>query len=162
MCVARRKDNLKYRYGITEEQYDQMLEKQNHTCAICNEKPEKNLAVDHCHTTGEVRGLLCMNCNKGLGMFKEDENRIIKAAEYIKNAECKSSTRFKRKAGSSLVELHDDDGRRQLTNTELKTLRDCIESKPGIGPRIWFACQGVEDILLRSKITTVSGSGDSC
>ena len=56
MCVARRKDNLKYRYGITEEQYDQMLEKQNHTCAICNEKPKGNLAVDHCHTTGKVRG----------------------------------------------------------------------------------------------------------
>ena len=83
MCVARRKDNLKYRYGITEEQYDQMLEKQNHTCAICNEKPKGNLAVDHCHTTGKVRGLLCANCNKGLGMFKEDENRMKKAMQYL-------------------------------------------------------------------------------
>ena len=160
--MARRKDNLKHRYGITEEQYDQMFKKQNGKCAICNQISEKALSVDHCHDTGKIRGLLCGNCNRGIGCLKDDENRIIKAAEYVKNAKCKSSTGFKGKISSGLVELHDDDGGRQLTNTELKTLRNRIESKLGIGPRLWFACQGVEDILLRSKITTVSGSGDPC
>ena len=83
MCVARRKDNLKYRYGITEETYEKMLKDQDHCCAICKEKPKKHLAVDHCHETGKIRGLLCMNCNKGLGMFKDDENRMNKAIQYL-------------------------------------------------------------------------------
>ena len=67
------------RYGITLEQYNQMLEKQLHACAICKE-PEsqiswgktKRLAVDHDHKTGKVRGLLCQRCNTTLGRYEDD------------------------------------------------------------------------------------------
>lgn len=79
------------KYGITNKEYIEMSEKQNHCCAICN-KPEttenikgiiSSLAVDHCHTTGKVRGLLCGNCNKGIGLFKDDISNLQKAIEYL-------------------------------------------------------------------------------
>ena len=67
------------KYGITLEQYNEMLDKQLHACAICKE-PEsqtnqgkvKRLAVDHCHKTGKVRGLLCQRCNTTLGRYEDD------------------------------------------------------------------------------------------
>lgn len=69
-----------------------MLEEQNHLCAICgNPETVKNykdvvskLSVDHCHRTGKVRGLLCQNCNKGIGNLKENEDIILKAVEYLR------------------------------------------------------------------------------
>lgn len=76
----RYKLNIK-RYGITQEEYDQMYEKQNGTCAICH-KPEtakgrsgqiRRLAIDHSHKTGKVRGLLCFNCNKKLSTLENQE-----------------------------------------------------------------------------------------
>ena len=81
--MASRKDNLKTRYGITEEQYDLMSANQNNCCAICKEKSEVNLSVDHCHSSGKVRGLLCKNCNLGLGYFQDNTNRINEAIEYL-------------------------------------------------------------------------------
>jgi len=81
---------LKRAYGMTVEDYAKMLEKQNGVCAICG-KPEthvKNgkiamLAVDHCHSGGHVRGLLCVNCNLGLGYFKDDAGRLESAIRYL-------------------------------------------------------------------------------
>jgi len=73
------------RRGITIEAYYEMLKQQNHVCAIC-EKPNNNnkrLAIDHDHTTGKVRELLCDNCNTSLGLLKEDIQRISKLQEYI-------------------------------------------------------------------------------
>lgn len=69
---------------MTIEEYENMAENQNHVCAIC-EKPQKNkwLAVDHNPNTGEVRGLLCENCNRALGKFQEDPNLVYKAWEYL-------------------------------------------------------------------------------
>ena len=67
--------NLKKRYGITLDDYNEMLEAQNRCCAICgiHEKHcDKNLAVDHNHNTGEVRKLLCQHCNTGLGQFRDN------------------------------------------------------------------------------------------
>ena len=81
--MASRNNNLKYRYGITEEIYNEMLDKQDYSCAICNQKSEKNLSVDHCHTTGKIRGLLCQNCNVGLGYFNDDKNRMKLAMRYL-------------------------------------------------------------------------------
>ena len=72
------------KYGITLEKYEAMEKKQNGVCAICMEKePNKKLAVDHCHITGKVRGLLCSNCNNGLGKFKDSKTLLIKAINYL-------------------------------------------------------------------------------
>lgn len=79
-----RRHYLKYRYGITPEQYDEMLEAQEGVCAICKEAPtQQRLAVDHDHKTGEVRGLLCFSCNTALGHFRDDPERLISASDYL-------------------------------------------------------------------------------
>jgi hypothetical protein len=80
---------LKNHFGITLADYDAMLERQGGGCAICGCRRSKNgkrLAVDHCHVTGDVRGLLCDNCNRGLGYFGDNSERLTKAAEYLTNA----------------------------------------------------------------------------
>lgn len=88
-----REYKLKLKYGLSLEEYEIMFTKQNGKCAICGEvetakhshtKKIINLAVDHCHTTGKVRELLCQDCNRGLGKFKDDPVRLKAAIEYIK------------------------------------------------------------------------------
>lgn len=74
------------RYGITLKQYNELLSKQNHTCGICGANSSdfsKRLAVDHCHTTNKVRGLLCSNCNTLLGLSKENTTILLNAITYI-------------------------------------------------------------------------------
>jgi hypothetical protein len=81
-----RRSSLKSKYGITLEQYDELLQKQNNCCAVCerHEKTFKSkLAVDHNHKTGEIRGLLCTNCNHRLIGRHTDAERLHKMAEYI-------------------------------------------------------------------------------
>lgn len=78
-------DYLKRAYNITLEEYDRMLKAQGGKCAICScELKGRNCHVDHNHETGEVRGLLCHSCNVGLGMFRDDRGRFLKASEYLK------------------------------------------------------------------------------
>jgi len=66
-----RKYMYKSLYGISQEQYQAMVEKQGGNCAICQHppKPSKVLCVDHCHGTGKIRGLLCNTCNISIGML---------------------------------------------------------------------------------------------
>lgn len=74
----------KYHYGITLEVFQQWVAAQNGRCAICKEVPTKTLQVDHDHATGQLRDLLCMSCNSGLGFLK-DSQKILKAAlRYLK------------------------------------------------------------------------------
>lgn len=80
--MASRESNLKHRYGITLVDYNEMLLKQNCRCKICDTE-SSGLVVDHCHSSGDVRGLLCKNCNVGLGYFKDNPERIEKAAQYL-------------------------------------------------------------------------------
>ena len=76
-----RQRRLKYEYNITEDQLDNLyLNQQNH-CAIC--KQEKKLVIDHCHTNGNVRGLLCSKCNLGLGHFKDNTEYLEAAIKYL-------------------------------------------------------------------------------
>jgi hypothetical protein len=80
--------NLKKNYGISLDQYDEMLSAQGGVCAICGDPPCGNysqlyLQVDHCHTTGRVRGLLCGPCNLGLGSLKDSPKLLRLAAEYL-------------------------------------------------------------------------------
>ena len=89
MPEAKRKSRRLSVYGITLEQYQSTLEKQNYKCAICfSEKPRQGksiyFCVDHNHKTGEFRGLLCGPCNRGIGYLKDNEEIIQQAVEYIK------------------------------------------------------------------------------
>ena len=86
-----RNNHLKKKYNITVEEYDLLFSKQNGVCAICG-KPEtstktSNLAVDHNHLTGDIRGLLCNKCNRGLGYFEDSPELLYKAIKYLKNKE---------------------------------------------------------------------------
>jgi hypothetical protein len=77
---------LKYKFGITIEEYDQLFNKQNECCAICllhQSKLEKRLAVDHCHKSGKIRGLLCGHCNKALGGFQDNTELLLRAIQYL-------------------------------------------------------------------------------
>ena len=77
-------------FGLTQEAYLSLLDSQGGVCKICRE-PETltrkgvvvALAVDHCHSTGRVRGLLCSFCNRGLGHYKDDPARLRAAADYL-------------------------------------------------------------------------------
>ena len=76
--------NYKKKYGITLEEYNCMLEKQNNCCAVCKDPPIKQrLHVDHNHVTGKVRGLLCQACNVSIGKMKESPELIRKLADYV-------------------------------------------------------------------------------
>ena len=83
--LSRRDQILQQRYGITEEQYDLLFDLQEGCCAICKQRFAKRLDVDHCHDTGTVRGLLCNNCNRGLGHFKDNVDYLQSAINYLQN-----------------------------------------------------------------------------
>lgn len=71
-------------YNLTVEEYRDMLIKQGNLCKICRSPPGKrSLHIDHCHTTGKVRGLLCCNCNVMIAQSKDDPLRLILGAEYL-------------------------------------------------------------------------------
>jgi len=76
-------------YGITKDQYDSLLKSQSNGCKICGNNNENNraLAIDHCHKTGKIRGLLCGNCNRGLGQFKDNKELLSKAIKYLSIAD---------------------------------------------------------------------------
>jgi hypothetical protein len=78
-----RQHNLKRSFGLTIEEYDAMHDAQGGVCAICG-RPQKNkrLAVDHNHTTGKIRGLLCTTCNRALGYLENPDWRL-KADAYL-------------------------------------------------------------------------------
>jgi hypothetical protein len=88
-CVScqkewKREQNFKSRYNITIEEYEQMLIFQDRKCAVCNDTllPKKTV-VDHCHDSGDVRGLLCYHCNNAIGFIKEDVSAALRLVDYI-------------------------------------------------------------------------------
>lgn len=78
------KARLRYRYELDIADYEEMLKSQNGRCKICSQLGKD---VDHDHRTGKVRGLLCGNCNRALGLFREDIGLLIKAIRYLWEAE---------------------------------------------------------------------------
>ena len=81
--------NLQNRYGIGHEEYLELFEKQDGKCKICettSNRKLKHFAVDHCHDTGDVRGLLCSNCNTAIGLLKDNPDLLRTAAKYIEKA----------------------------------------------------------------------------
>jgi len=92
---GKNKDKIRNRriarvFGITTKDYDLMLESQGNRCAICdNSQNGRRFDIDHNHITGKVRGLLCVKCNIGIGLFDSDENGseiLKKAVKYIEGA----------------------------------------------------------------------------
>lgn len=80
-------------YGLTEEQYKGLMSSANHKCQICygdgfvmnNMRHKAKLVVDHDHATGEVRGVLCHNCNRALGLLQDDPKIVSNAVKYLEN-----------------------------------------------------------------------------
>ena len=80
--ISDRRNQLKRLYGITVEQYNEMLASQGGACATCR-RAVKKFHVDHCHLTGLVRGILCPNCNHALGLIHENSGTARALAEYL-------------------------------------------------------------------------------
>jgi len=85
--VYRRRANLRA-FGLTTEMYDAMLQAQGGHCACCPQRPGvenngKHFPVDHCHATGRVRGILCVNCNRVIGWAGDDPARLRRLADYL-------------------------------------------------------------------------------
>lgn len=88
MKAKDRKNSLKRFWNMTVEQFEALKAKQGGTCALCpktESNPHKNLCIDHDHTTGKIRGLLCDNHNRALGLFKDSIEDMEKAILYLKN-----------------------------------------------------------------------------
>jgi hypothetical protein len=84
------RSKLKTQYGMTLDDYDAMLERQGGGCAICGTTEirgnGKRQSIDHCHDSNRVRGILCGNCNRGLGYFDHDPDVLAAAANYLKGS----------------------------------------------------------------------------
>ena len=87
-CLKCRTENgLLQKYGLTQIEYDRMYQIQNGSCNICNTHQSqlpKALSVDHCHTTGKIRGLLCQDCNLALGRFKDNIDILASAMQHLR------------------------------------------------------------------------------
>lgn len=84
----RRDQYLKRKYGISLQQYNEILQKQNGGCGICGRPPDvfkRSLAVDHCHRTNRVRGILCPFCNRGLRYYRDDPDVMERGGRYLRN-----------------------------------------------------------------------------
>lgn len=82
-------NHMENTYGCTLSMYEDMFERQKGLCAICQGEPDSKfgrLCVDHCHSTKKVRGLLCGNCNHGLGKFKDNPRLLRRAIAYLQSA----------------------------------------------------------------------------
>jgi len=84
-----RKRNIKRFYNLEYEEFELLLKSQNNCCAICKiskVKLNRDLDVDHCHRTNKVRGLLCSNCNRAIGLLKEDIKIVKELLKYLTNS----------------------------------------------------------------------------
>lgn len=91
----RQKYTIKYKYGIGLIEYETLVKKNNGCCAICGREQEngakhyKKLYIDHDHTTRKIRGIICNDCNRGLGGFKDNIQFLQNAIKYLENANSK-------------------------------------------------------------------------
>lgn len=86
VAARNRVHGLKKKYGLTLDDFEQMRQSQGGGCAICRSTEEK-LVVDHCHSTGKVRGLLCGSCNTGIGHLGDTAESVSRAVSYLRSAE---------------------------------------------------------------------------
>lgn len=72
-----------YRFGVSREEIDNLLDQSDGRCEICKKFPKKRLNIDHCHETGKLRGLLCGYCNKGIGYLQDNVDNLSAAIDYL-------------------------------------------------------------------------------
>jgi hypothetical protein len=103
--LKERAGHLMRKYGMTIEQYDAMLEAQGGGCFICGRAPREDISlhVDHDHSTGKVRGILCFCCNNALADFQEDVQLLAKAAAYLDQHAHAEEMELARRRARSLV-----------------------------------------------------------
>tara|TARA_R100000005_G_scaffold87151_1_gene56292 strand:+ start:1153 stop:1674 length:522 start_codon:yes stop_codon:yes gene_type:complete len=161
MSVATREDNLKYRYGIDQEEYDAILKAQKNKCKICDTKHtgHKPLCVDHCHNSTRVRGLLCKKCNTSLGLLKEDPKILVNAILYLDEYH-KQETRAFSEAIGSLAKLSDDDGAGKSISCIPKPYPHCSKDSNRGNDRIWHSLILGEDDEPIERISTTSDSDE--
>lgn len=73
------------KYGISKGQVVTLIENQSGLCAVCRTAPATQ--VDHDHSTGKIRGILCLHCNAGMGAFEDDPSIILRAIEYLERSD---------------------------------------------------------------------------
>lgn len=78
-----RSKRLQRDYGLSVDKFNKMVKNQNNCCAICSEIFKEIPCIDHNHSTGKVRKLLCNSCNKGLGHFRDNPSNLVKALDYL-------------------------------------------------------------------------------
>ena len=88
---------------LTQQRYDELLDEQGGCCGICGRERQarRRLAVDHDHTTGQVRGLLCSNCNVGLGLFQDSVDLLEQAIGYLLDARIRREIAVEQAGASS-------------------------------------------------------------
>lgn len=85
-ALVRTATRIKRVYNISSDYYEYLLNQQNHKCAICKKREldsKGRLSIDHCHNTGQVRGLLCRSCNLGIGNLKDNISLLAEAIKYL-------------------------------------------------------------------------------
>lgn len=81
-----RRSKMRRWYGLEESEYNQLFNSQNGKCAICYKELERisrSTHIDHCHKTGDVRGILCHHCNTAIGLFGDDTEKLMAAIKYL-------------------------------------------------------------------------------
>jgi hypothetical protein len=90
--VAQRRRRLRAVYGLTPQDFTDMVRQQNGKCFVCHRKPRQPLCIDHCHETGRVRALLCLGCNSMLGFAGDDPIILLSGASYSVERNDRSSS----------------------------------------------------------------------
>ena len=94
--LSQRKSHLRIAFGISVEEYDALVHKQDGKCAICGITPKGNLHVDHDHSTGKIRGLLCNPCNSGIGLLGDDIVIMQAAIRYLDKSTSQQGTKLRK------------------------------------------------------------------
>ena len=85
-AVYARRSNLRRYYGLEESEYNVLFDSQDGKCSICQKQLERisrSTHIDHCHSSGKIRGILCHHCNTAIGLFGDDVEKIKAAIEYL-------------------------------------------------------------------------------
>src|SRR6266568_1396921 len=119
---ARPRGDFRRRYGMSWNDYDELLARQGGVCAICKKKSKRRLCVDHCHACRKVRGLLCFKCNTGLGLFDDDTDRLRAAIAYLENSRREGS------CDAASIDHRDDDNPSPNKGAHMTQMKDASHS----------------------------------
>lgn len=123
----RHKYELKARYNMSLADYERLVQQQQSKCAICEQTLSKHryFNVDHCHKTKVIRGLLCPDCNRGIGLFKDNPSCLRKAASYLETCYLvKEGAPDGKKSTQSICGLSDDAASAQMERSQVQALRE--------------------------------------